>query len=152
MSLRTVDKLTRAHFSEEFPSGTDIETITNATGNTTYREMQADLPEGATLVKADLLAFIYATNLGTNDFAINLSLQFRKGTEAPTAIFAASPGFSVPATQYSITPWVGVFDVSSVVDDPSAEYSARFNLTGVGVVNDVRCLTGYILRLYYKMG
>ena len=152
MSLRTVDRLTRAQFSKEFLGETGIETITNATGPTTYREMQAALPPGATLVKADLLATMHATNLGTNGFTINLTLQFRKGTETPTAIFAASPGFSVPASQYSITPWVGVFDVTSIIDDPSAKYSARFNLTGVGTVNDVRCLTGYVLVLYYRMG
>ena len=31
-------------------------------------------------------------------------------------------------------------------------YSARFTLTGVGTTNDLRCLTSYVLVLYYKMG
>lgn len=137
--------------SKEFPADTGIERVTNATGYTTYRQVQAALPSGATLVKADLLATLNIENEGGNGFEINLSLYFRKGTESPTAIFAASPGVSVPATQYSITPWVGVFDVSDYVDDAAAKYSARFQLTGVGTVNDVRCLTSYVLVLYYKM-
>ena len=138
--------------SKEFPTDTIIERVENAAGYTTYREVQVALPSGATLVKADLLAILYIENEGGNGFEINLSLYFRKGTETPTAVFAASPGVSVPAAQYSITPWVAVFDVSSIVDDPAAKYSARFNLTGVGTVNNVRCITGYILRVYYKMG
>lgn len=138
--------------AKEFPADTGIETITNASGYTTYREVQAVLPEGATLVKADLIAIMQAINLGTNGFLINTTLQFRKETETPTAIFAATPGFSVPDTQYSITPWIGVFDVSDYVDDSSAKYSARFNLAGQGTTNDIRVLTSYVLVLYYKMG
>ena len=147
-------------FCREFPSGMGIETLTLDNGTptdyTSYREMALDAPAGAVLVKANLLALLYAMNLGTNGFAVNMSLQFRKGAGTPVNLFAASPGFSVPAVQYSITPWVGSYCVSiapkNVVDDLAATYSARFTLTGVGTTNNLRCLTGYVLVLYYRMG
>ena len=151
MSLSTIDGVRVAQFSKEFPADSGIETITNATGYTTFREMQITLPEGAVLVKAYLFALMHAINMGTNGFTINTSLYLRKNTGGPTAIFAASNSFSVPATQYNITSWSGIFDVTNHVDDLSAKYSARFSLTGQGTTNDIRVTTGYILVVYYRL-
>jgi len=133
-----------------FPSTEALDDIAVTTPtDTTEREITVNIPEGATIKRVCLIAYIAAMNNTANAQKIDVDVKGRKADGAWSTFFSEDDCIGFGAIEGATISLLTVQDVSNLVT-AEGKYGFKCTITQSSA-NSVRYTTEYVLIVTYHM-
>lgn len=127
----TSGRLGRIEFEAEHVVGSSVESIASAAEeNLTTCSVTPVLPDGATIVRAILVATLHAANQGANTHHIALTVQGQRaaGGWVDQLDLSAQPSLGLVNVDASADGWGGAIDVTTLFTVSGVQYDFRFTV------------------------